>query len=173
MLPVLEKYRAIIRDYKISVFEEAGSSFRLRALVYLIDGSELHVRETLSAVRSASTPITGSLATAVCSCAGIIRRIGMSRHSRITNTLGSREMWPLLTSERWSKCWGFWPKACWRVEPIRRSNRSDFRAFHLVARSGLPLDGRADVVDPDAHPINHARRRVEPIRLPDASPYRG
>ena len=47
MLPVLEKYRAIIRDYKISVFEEAGSSFRLRAIVYLIDGSELHVRETL------------------------------------------------------------------------------------------------------------------------------
>ena len=47
MLPVLEKYRAIIRDYKISVFEEAGSSFRLRASVFLIDGSELHVRETL------------------------------------------------------------------------------------------------------------------------------
>ena len=47
MLPVLEKYRAIIRDYKISVFEEAGSSFRLRAIVFLIDGSELHVRETL------------------------------------------------------------------------------------------------------------------------------
>ena len=47
MLPVLEKYRAIIRDYRISVFEEAGSSFRLRAIVFLIDGSELHVRETL------------------------------------------------------------------------------------------------------------------------------
>jgi hypothetical protein len=26
VLPVLEKYRAIIRDYKITVFEEAGSS---------------------------------------------------------------------------------------------------------------------------------------------------
>jgi hypothetical protein len=47
LLPVLEKYRAIIRDYRISVFEEAGTSFRLRAIVFLIDGSELHVRETL------------------------------------------------------------------------------------------------------------------------------
>jgi hypothetical protein len=47
VLPVLEKYRAITLDYKITVFEEAGSSFRLRALVFLIDGSELHVRETL------------------------------------------------------------------------------------------------------------------------------
>ena len=47
MLPVLEKYRAIISDYKITVFEEAGSSFRLRAIVFLVDGSELHVRETL------------------------------------------------------------------------------------------------------------------------------
>ena len=47
MLPVLKKYRAVIRDYTITVFEEAGSSFRLRAIVFLIDGSELHVRETL------------------------------------------------------------------------------------------------------------------------------
>ena len=47
MLPVLEKFQAIIRDYKITVFEEAGSSFRLRAIVLLIDGSELHLRETL------------------------------------------------------------------------------------------------------------------------------
>ena len=47
MLPTLEKYRAIIRDYKISVFEEAGASFRVRAIVFLIDGSELYVRETL------------------------------------------------------------------------------------------------------------------------------
>ena len=47
MLPVLEKYRAVIRDYTITVVEEAGSSFRLRAIVFLIDGSELHVRETL------------------------------------------------------------------------------------------------------------------------------
>jgi hypothetical protein len=47
LLPVLEKYRAIIRDYRISVFEEAGSSFRLRAIVFLNDGSELYVRETL------------------------------------------------------------------------------------------------------------------------------
>jgi hypothetical protein len=47
LLPVLEKYRAIIPDYKITVFDEAGSSFRLRAIVFLIDGSELHVRETL------------------------------------------------------------------------------------------------------------------------------
>jgi hypothetical protein len=71
VLPVLEKYRAIIRDYKISVFEEAGSSFRLRAIVFLIDGS---------------------LATADCSCAGTMRRIGMSRRSLITSTLESREM---------------------------------------------------------------------------------
>jgi hypothetical protein len=49
VLPVLEKYRAIIRDYKVTVFEEAGSSFRLRAIIFLIDGSELHVRETLIA----------------------------------------------------------------------------------------------------------------------------
>jgi hypothetical protein len=47
LLPVLEKYRAIIRDYRISVFEEAGTSFKLRAIVVLNDGSELYVRETL------------------------------------------------------------------------------------------------------------------------------
>jgi hypothetical protein len=47
VLPVLEKYRAIIKDYKVTVFEEAGTSFRLRAVIELVDGSELHVRETL------------------------------------------------------------------------------------------------------------------------------
>ena len=34
MLPVLEKYRAVIRDYTITVFEEAGSSFRLARLCF-------------------------------------------------------------------------------------------------------------------------------------------
>ncbi len=47
MLPLLEKYRAIIKDYRVPVFEEAGASFRLRAVINLIDGSELYVRETL------------------------------------------------------------------------------------------------------------------------------
>jgi hypothetical protein len=44
---VLERFRGIIRDYKITSFEEAGASFRLRALIVLVDGSQLHIRETL------------------------------------------------------------------------------------------------------------------------------
>lgn len=47
MLPVLEKYAAIVRDYKITVLEEAGPSFRLRAQIAFVDGSQLHVRGTL------------------------------------------------------------------------------------------------------------------------------
>ncbi len=47
MLPILEKYAASIRDYRITVFEEAGPSFRLRAQVVMVDGSQLHIRETL------------------------------------------------------------------------------------------------------------------------------
>lgn len=47
MLPLLERFRNIIRDYKITSFEEAGASFRLRAVVVFVDGSQLHIRETL------------------------------------------------------------------------------------------------------------------------------
>lgn len=47
MLAVLERFGEIIRDYKITVFEEAGDSFRFRAQVALVDGSQLHIRETL------------------------------------------------------------------------------------------------------------------------------
>ena len=47
MLPVLERFRHIIRDYRITSFEEAGVSFRLRAVLEFVDGSQLHVRETL------------------------------------------------------------------------------------------------------------------------------
>ncbi len=47
MLPVLERYKDIIRDYRITAFEQAGLSFRLRAQIYLIDNSELHVRDTV------------------------------------------------------------------------------------------------------------------------------
>ena len=47
MLPVLERFRDIIRDYKITSFEEAGASFRWRAALEFVDGSQLHVRETL------------------------------------------------------------------------------------------------------------------------------
>lgn len=47
MLPLLERFRSIIRDYKVTSFEEAGASFRLRAVVVFVDGSQLHIRETL------------------------------------------------------------------------------------------------------------------------------
>jgi hypothetical protein len=47
LLPVLERYKDIIRDYRIMAFEQAGSSFRLRAQIEFIDGSQLHVRETV------------------------------------------------------------------------------------------------------------------------------
>lgn len=49
MLKVLEKFSPIIRDYKITVFEQAGSSSRLRAQVTFVDRSTLHVRETVIA----------------------------------------------------------------------------------------------------------------------------
>jgi hypothetical protein len=47
LLKALEKFSSTIRDYKITVFEQAGSSSRLRAQVTFVDGSTLHVRETV------------------------------------------------------------------------------------------------------------------------------
>ncbi len=47
MLPVLEKYKAIVKDYRIIAFEEAGPSFKLRAVIVLVDSPQLYVRETL------------------------------------------------------------------------------------------------------------------------------
>jgi hypothetical protein len=44
---VLERFRDIIRDYRITSFDEAGASFRLRAVVVFVDNSQLHIRETL------------------------------------------------------------------------------------------------------------------------------
>jgi hypothetical protein len=47
MLPTLRKYADIIQTYKITRFEQAGQSFRLRAQVTLGDGSQLYIRETV------------------------------------------------------------------------------------------------------------------------------
>jgi hypothetical protein len=49
LLPVLERFKDIIVDYRIIAFEQAGSSFRLRAQIRLIDDSQLHVRDTVIA----------------------------------------------------------------------------------------------------------------------------
>ncbi len=47
MLPTFRKYAGIIQTYKITRFERAGSSFRLRAQMTLTDGSQLYLRETV------------------------------------------------------------------------------------------------------------------------------
>lgn len=47
MPTVLERYRDIIREYRISAFEQAGTSFRFRARLFLVDGSQLDIRETV------------------------------------------------------------------------------------------------------------------------------
>ena len=47
MLPAIRKFSSIIQFYSISRFEQAGSSFRLRAQITLNDGSCLYIRETV------------------------------------------------------------------------------------------------------------------------------
>jgi hypothetical protein len=47
VLPTLRKYASIIQAYKITRFEQVGSSFRLRAQLEFIDGSLLYLRETV------------------------------------------------------------------------------------------------------------------------------
>jgi hypothetical protein len=49
LLLILERYKSIIRDYRVTAFEQAGLSFRLRAQINFIDNSQLHVRDTVIA----------------------------------------------------------------------------------------------------------------------------
>lgn len=47
VLRALEKYSDIIHSFRITKFEQFGTSLRLRAEVEFIDGSELYIRETV------------------------------------------------------------------------------------------------------------------------------
>ena len=47
LLPTLKEYANIIKGYKITRFEKAGPSFKLRAEVTFINNSQLYIRETV------------------------------------------------------------------------------------------------------------------------------
>lgn len=47
MLQTLERYKHIIKDYRIKRFEQFGVNLRLRAEILLKDNSTLYVRETV------------------------------------------------------------------------------------------------------------------------------
>ncbi len=47
LLKIATQFADIISDYKITRFEQAGNSLRLRVIFQLADGSSLHVRETV------------------------------------------------------------------------------------------------------------------------------
>jgi len=47
MLNTLKQYSSIISDYKVNQYEIAGSSQKLRAILYFVNESELHVRITI------------------------------------------------------------------------------------------------------------------------------
>jgi len=83
LLPVLERFRHIIRDYRITSFEEAGVSFRLRAVLEFVDGSQLHVRETLigGEKRKYAMPITGKPTMAVSWYDGTMAGLGCRNFS--------------------------------------------------------------------------------------------
>jgi len=47
MLQIIEKYSEIVASYRVQRFEQFGTLFRLRAEIDIIDGSKLHIRETV------------------------------------------------------------------------------------------------------------------------------
>ena len=47
MIQVIRKYSDIILSYRVLKFEQFGTLYRLRAEIEIIDGSKLHVRETV------------------------------------------------------------------------------------------------------------------------------
>ncbi len=47
MLQTLERYKHIIKDYRIKRFEQFGTNLRFRAEILLKDNSKLYVRETV------------------------------------------------------------------------------------------------------------------------------
>jgi len=47
MLQIIEKYSDIVASYRVQRFEQYGALFRLRAEIEIIDGSKLHIRETV------------------------------------------------------------------------------------------------------------------------------
>lgn len=47
MLQIVKKYSDIIASYRVQRFEQFGTLFRLRAEIEIIDGSRLHIRETI------------------------------------------------------------------------------------------------------------------------------